>query len=284
MILKFISLVKSAILLERSGSFTRAFNTYQTALELARNPVAKIKIESKKASCLEQVGNHKESEALINKLTGEYSNIPESYLYSSIYHIKKNSFKTGRKLLEEGLDKFPNFLDFYLTLAFLLRKMDRTNESIEILKKTLHREDFLKSRSGFKKFDIWNELGVMYYDRGNYNSAIACFRKALRDSENYITEFSLVARAYLKIDDPQNALSFMEKQMEIYKSEDPEDFILMARIYCRLRDLQNAGSCLLQAYDSEGKLILKSEDMIDLSELTKSGFFTGLENIVILEE
>ena len=53
------------------------------------------------------------------------------------------------------------------------------------------------------------------------------------------------------------------------------------RAHARLGDHHLASANLLQAYDSDGVLRLRTEEMADFSVLVQNGFFTTLENLEI---
>jgi tetratricopeptide (TPR) repeat protein len=284
--MSFFYFIKQAIQEEKKENFTKAFNLYQKAFEFSLSPKTQIKVAARKAWCQEHVGNHNMALEIFTKLPIEYPDHPESILESSIYYIKLNSLKQAKLLLKSGIDKFPYYLEFYLTLSYILRETNRANESIEILKKALVQPKLTNGRGGITRKDIWAELGNLYFLRGNYNSCIVSLKKSLRmeNDQKEFLYFDLIAKSYLKINDPYNALKFIDAHLDIFEDRDPDDYILKARAHCRLSELHLAASCILQAYNKEGYLNLKTEDMIDFSPLVQKGFFESLENVIIDEE
>jgi tetratricopeptide (TPR) repeat protein len=274
--------IRKAILNENDP--TRSFNFYLEASQFTKNPQTLIKIEYRKAWCLEKVGNHNEAIKIIHNILKIFNNYSDSYLAATQFYIKLSFYKEAKKILNEGQEKFPNCLDIYLNLAYLLRKMERSDESIEILKKAIQINKPLRSKNGFKRNDLWNELGTMYYDRGHYNTCILCFKQSLLISESQFNEYYLLAKSYLKINDPYHALEFLERYFKKYDLNETNDFILLARIYCKLNRYEDAKNTILDAYKIEDRLIFNSEEMVDLADLTKSGFFQNFESIEIIEE
>ncbi|MCB1179289.1 MAG: hypothetical protein KDK36_17040 [Leptospiraceae bacterium] len=284
--MNFINLIRNAISIESQGQFAGAFNLYNNAMQFSKNPKTLIKLTSRKAWCQNQVGNHNEAENLFNGLISSYPENPESFLETAIYYFKIHEFKKSKNLLTKGIERFPYFLEFYLTLSYILKETGRTNESIDILKKALLQDKLTNGKGGIKKKDIWAELADLYFERGNYNSCITSLKKSLRLEDNCeeFQHYSMLAICYLKINDPSNALKYIDIKIKIYDDRDPEDYTIKARAHAGLGELHLASSCLLQAYDKEGFLKLSSEDMKDFSKLTQRGFFETIENVIIDNE
>jgi len=101
------------------------------------------------------------------------------------------------------------------------------------------------------------------------------------DLEKHFLHYALLSKSYLKLNDPYNALKYIDYHLSFFEDLDPEDFITKARAHARLGDNHLASANLLQAYDSDGVLRLRTEEMADFSVLVQSGFFTTLENLEI---
>jgi tetratricopeptide (TPR) repeat protein len=278
---RFIQTAKMAIQQERSKDYTRAFNTYNLAVELTRNPYTIIKIRSKQAWCLHHVGNPLETEKIFTKLIEDYSNHAWSFLLYAKYLIKTKRFKSARTLLQKSSENFPNNLEIYLTLASLLKDMERSNESITVLKTALSKEHLTNGR-GIRRKDIWAELGNLFFQRGDYNSAISALKKSLRmDTDENFLHYDILSICYLLVGDPENALYFLENYTKFYGELDPELLIIKARSHSRIKDFPNACAALLQAYSYEDRLTLDADDLFDLAPLKQLGFLETLENIEI---
>ncbi|MCB1189695.1 MAG: hypothetical protein H7A23_09045 [Leptospiraceae bacterium] len=274
----FIEIVKQAIIEEENRNFTKALNLFNHALTFAKSESTITKLQARKAWCLHYVGNHSEAYKLFQKLLKEHKNHPTSYLLTGFYLIKTGKLKEAKKVLTEGKSKFPNYLELYLTLASLLTDTQRSNEAIDILKEALAREKLVRAK-GIEKKDIWAYLGTLYFERSNYNSSIVSLKKSLNlYHEEYFPLFDLLAKCYLKINDPTNAIKYIDLRLAYY-SEDPEDYIIKARAHSRLGEHHLASSSLLQAYSLENYLKLNAEDMVDFSYLLQSGFFNALEDV-----
>ncbi len=279
--MNFFIFTKKAILEEKQKNFTKAYNLYVNSENTTTSPQVKIKLISRRAWCLEQVGNHDSAEELIKSLTIQYKGFPESYLQSALYFIKLKKFKQAKFYLHSGIEEFPDSTDLYLTLAFILKETERWNESIQILKKALSRETLTKAKNGIGKQDIWNELGHLYYERGNYNSCVACLKKAISINGDLMSCYSTISKAYLNIDDPSSTIKYIDLLFQKFEFLDIDDYIIKARAHARLKEFPEAMECLQIAYKEGESLLLKTEDMVDFSDLVKDGFFDSFQNLEI---
>ncbi len=271
--------IRKAKFCEQEKEFTKAFNLYSESENYTYDVPSLIKIKSKMAWCQHSVGNPQETEIQFNEILSKFSNHPLSIKVYSNYLIRLKKYKPARVLLKAGIKSFPNYLEFYLILATLLKTMDRSEESIEVLKEALSRNDLSKGR-GVRLSDVWAELGSLFFSRNDYNSALVCLKKARSlGSENEFLHFDLLAICYLELDDPENALLAIESFIEFDGDVSPETLIVLSRTKCRLGFVEEAGQHLIQAYSYEDSLFLRGNEMLDFAPLLRNGFFTTLENI-----
>jgi tetratricopeptide (TPR) repeat protein len=280
--MKFLSLVRQAKQEENETQFTRAFNSYSKAVQLTNNNNTKAKLVSRQGWCLHFIGNHFEANDLFSSLYKTYPT-PEGFSSSAIYFYKIGKLKTAKHILLKGIDSFPNHLELYLSLSSILKDTERTNESIEILKKALQQENLTRAKGGIERKDIWAELATLYFERASFNSCIVSLKRSLHlSSEETFLHYPMLSKSYLILNDPMSALKYIDKQLLYFEDLDPEDFITKARAHARLGELHLATANLLQAYDSDGYLKINSEEMTDFSELMKNGFFSSIENFEII--
>lgn len=281
--MSFISIIRQARYEESSNLYSRAFNSYAKAISLTNSIPAKIRLESNRAWCLHKIGNFDQAIEMFNSLIKNYDHA-ESFLLAGLYYYKTGKLKSSKNFLQKGIEKFPDYLELYITLSSILKDTERTNESIEILKKALSRENLIRGKGGILRKDIWAELGTLYYERGNFNSCILCLKKSMNmDIEENFLHYPLLAKSYLILGDPKNSLLYIEKQLLYFQDLDQDDYITKARAHSRLEELHLASACLLQAHDSDGILRISSEEMIDFSTLMQNGFFNTIENLQIGE-
>lgn len=279
----FRELIISAIHRERQREFTKAFNLYKESLNFTKNPKTILKVKNRQAWCQYYIGNTRETLNLFQELQDRFSSHPESRLYYANYLIKVHNYKSAKKILTSAIELFPDQLELYLTLASLLKDTDRSNEAIQVLKQALSQEKLSRGR-GIKRKDIWSELGYLYYQRGDYNSALASLKTAMRmDEEETFLHYDMIAQCYLKVADHKNALKFIDMYIKYFGESDADILVVKARAHAQLQESHLACASLLQAYSMENGLKLSAEDMVDFGPLLQTGFFDTLENVEIDE-
>lgn len=277
----FLTAARIAILQEKQKDYTRAFNSYRNAAQLTTNSTAKIKIRSRQAWCLHLVGNPTETEKIYEDLLRDYPENPWGIILYSKYLIRTKKLKKARSLLESGSRTFPDNLEIYLILASLLKDLERSNEAIAVLKVALAQDNLTRGR-GIKRKDIWAELGSLFFQRGDYNSAISSLKKSLRmDTDENFLHYDILGLCYLMVGDPENSLYFIEKYIQFNGEIDLELLIIKARAHAKMGETPLACASLLQAYSIEDKLTLNAEEMVDLAPLKQSGFLETLENLEV---
>jgi tetratricopeptide (TPR) repeat protein len=279
----FIETTKAALQLELERDYTRAFNAFQKSLNLTKNESSIIKIRSKQAWCLHQVGNPTETDKIYHSIIEDSKNNPLGYLLYSKYLIKTRRWKAAKSLLQESSLLFPDNLEIYLTYASLMKDMERSNEAIDILKKALSQESLTRGR-GIERKDIWAELGSLFFQRGDYNSSISVLKKSLRmDNEENFLHYDILGICYLLVGDHENCIYYIDKFI-LYNGEiDAEILTIKARAHSRAGVYHLATASLLQAYALEDQLTLNAEDMVDLAPLKQLGFLDTLEHLEIEE-
>lgn len=277
----FMQLSKQALKEQSEKDYTRAFNLYNKVLHCNLPDRTIVKIMSKQAWCLYSVGNPADADTIINRIIQDYDNEPLSSQVAAKYFIKTDRIKSAKKLLQSGIKKFPDNLEIYLILASLLKDTERSNEAIEVLKSTLLRENLTRGK-GINRKDIWAELGHLYFDRGDYNSSLACLKKSMRmDSEENFFHYDLLAICSFKLDDPKSCIKYISHYFNFLGETDQEILIYLARANCRLGNMAEAKKAFYAAYKIEEQLTLKAEELLDLAKLKQAGVFDHLENLEI---
>ncbi|WCL48162.1 tetratricopeptide repeat protein [Leptospira sp. GIMC2001] len=278
---QFLTLTKIAIDQEKSKDYTRAFNSFNKALAFTKDENTILKIRSRQAWCLHLVGNPDETQNIYEQLIESYPQNSWSYLLYARYLIKTKRFKAAKTLLAKASKVFQDNLEIYLTLASLLKDMERSNEAIDVLKLALAQETLTRGR-GIRRKDMWAELGSLFFQRGDYNSAISALKKSLRmDTEDHFLHYDILGLCYLLVGDPENSVYFIDKYVQFNGEVDVELLVIKARAHTRLGANHLACASLLQAYSVDDRLILDADDMVDLAPLKQIGFLETLENLEI---
>ena len=177
--MSFISSLRQALSEESMKHYSRAFNSYHKAISETQNPRTIARLTARKGWCQQYIGNQDQAIQIFTDLA-KNAIVPQAYLLTAIYYIKTDKLKSAKNMLNKGIEKFPDYLELYLTLASLLKDTERANESIQVLKKALAQEKLTRGKGGIERKDIWAELGNLYYERGSYNSCVVCLKRSLK--------------------------------------------------------------------------------------------------------
>jgi tetratricopeptide (TPR) repeat protein len=96
--------------------------------------------------------------------------------------------------------------------------------------------------------ELWSNLGLMQDVTGNYKEAIVSFRKAEHLKPELYVPNLFLGIDYLHIDEPQQAVSFLEKAGRL-NPRDARAPLTLGRAYASLRDYAAAGSAYRRALE-----------------------------------
>jgi tetratricopeptide (TPR) repeat protein len=94
-----------------------------------------------------------------------------------IYETKYKNYAKAEECYRLAMKYSPDYLPIYLNFAILLSTLEKFDELEAHLEKAF-------TISGINKAKIWNEYGIMYEMKSQFESAIQAYKKAV--------EFSLV--------------------------------------------------------------------------------------------
>ena len=227
----------------------------------AANKVAtgkKVQALEDLGNSLIQQGNLREGlEKLLeaSRLDPENANIHNglglAYRDLGVYEKSIAHFKKALALQAE----FPEAQNNLGTLYLLLREwdlgIDRFQMAVsDILYKTPH--------------FAYNNMGLAYYNKGDYQKAIENYQKALRFFPSYSLCYENLARAYEAIDSFQVAIESYKKSIS-YAPDYPTPHFSLARLYIKLNRNDDAAKELRLTmeidpngpYGNEAKKLLK---------------------------
>jgi tetratricopeptide (TPR) repeat protein len=129
----------------------------------------------------------------------------DSYLNLGVYYRDRGLYKDAEKNFRKALSlKYNAHLAHYY-LADVFVRMQRYDEAIEEL------NTILEILPGFKRAEIYNNLGYIYQMKKDYNKAINNYRYSLEIKPEFdVARFNLVS-IYLKQDQKEKTLSEFEK-------------------------------------------------------------------------
>jgi arylsulfatase A-like enzyme/Flp pilus assembly protein TadD len=123
--------------------------------------------------------------------------VAESPGFTLVYrHIATIYKETGQiqqaiDILEDGLKKNPGSINLMSKLGIILAEANQPDKAVELLKICIEKEDFNPEN--------YNFMGVAYYKKGDFRSAMEYYRKALDLDNNYASVFNNIGSIYLVI-------------------------------------------------------------------------------------
>ena len=96
-----------------------------------------------------------------------------------------------------------------------------------------------------------NDLGVVYYKKGEYNLAEQEFLKALKKDKNFYLAYFNLGNLYYKKGDVEKSIEFFKKALEINKNDDVLNNL--GYVFLEIKDCKNAKYYLNQIKNIENK-------------------------------
>ena len=145
------------------------------------------------------IGEQRIGEAF-TKLTSITQEMPEfgkAYNHIGwIYETKYKDFPNAEKYYKQAIDYSPDYLAAYYNYAIVLSTLKKWDELTALLNKAL-------TIPGINASTIQNEFAIMYEAQGNYNEAIAAYKKyaaATFDDKQLETAKASIDRCKKKIE------------------------------------------------------------------------------------
>lgn len=127
----------------------------------------------------------------------------------------------AEKLFRLYLQRYPNTYEPSNNLACCLRDQHRYGEAIEVLRNAIEVDP--------KNPVLWNTLGSVLTDQGEFDGAFTFFNEALRLNEGYAKARYNRALAKLSMGDPQDALADCDEALKGRMSEHEQAVMNLAR-------------------------------------------------------
>lgn len=96
-----------------------------------------------------------------------------------------------------------------------------------------------------------NDLGVVYYKKGNYELAEKEFLKALKKDKNFYLAYFNLANLYYKKGNLEKSIEYFKKALELNRNDDVLNNL--AYVYIELKDCKNAKYYLSQLKNIESR-------------------------------
>lgn len=108
----------------------------------------------------------------------DFVDYPEDVI-NKLNHIYQNEYKRIQ-LFKKAIKKFPDNLNFHLSLSFAYEKVDKTDEQEKIL---------INAKDKFESSHVLYELGQLYLKKDDFALAIANFKNSEKLNKNKASEF-----------------------------------------------------------------------------------------------
>jgi arylsulfatase A-like enzyme/Tfp pilus assembly protein PilF len=148
-------------------------------------------------------------------------------------------------LLEEVLEREPNYMDGYLNLASAYRGQDRTDEAIAVLERALELTP--------ENVNVMQSLGRAHMDRGDDDTAIALFRAINSRSPRYVQAYYGLSEAHLARGDHDSAIAALKRLLEIHPGTPMAEYEI-GMVYLRAERFDEAGDWIRRALASAPRL------------------------------
>ncbi|MCP5052196.1 MAG: sulfatase-like hydrolase/transferase [bacterium] len=161
-----------------------------------------------------QNGHHARAIAQLKQVVSQSPAFVLVYRHIATIYRDMGKIKDAVDILETGLKENPGNISLMSKLGMMLAEDRQLDKSVELLKLCIQKESFDPEH--------YNFLGVTYYKKGDFNSALAQYRKALELDNNYASVFNNIGSLYLVVylrqkDERayQQALSNFNRALEI---------------------------------------------------------------------
>lgn len=140
----------------------------------------------------------------------EYDEYPDKVIYELVRTYKKDHYKSVN-ILKKGISKFPNNIDFIISYANSLAKINKKEDALNTLS---------SKATELNSSSLYFEAGLLFYKSDNFSNAILNFEKALElEANSNANTTSLVhfqiATTYFKNKDYINAYEHYKKSFDL---------------------------------------------------------------------
>lgn len=182
--------------------------------------------------------------------------IGQSYNWENNFEVAKLLFDSAEKVAEHYNDVVSKAKVNY-SRAVLANKIGHNQLALQQALLALDRK--LESNDTDRIWIVWNLLGIIYDDLGNYPEAIKCYTTALslvsdaRDRQGLIIVYNNLASFYTSVDMPDESIHYYDEALKLVGGDDhPEDVWYL--------------------YNNKAEILLESGDTIGASYNAKKAY------------
>ncbi|MGD1009471.1 MAG: sulfatase-like hydrolase/transferase [Candidatus Aminicenantales bacterium] len=194
-------------------------------------------------------GDAEKSVVLLRELIQERPDFDNPYLFLVTVYEKQHRLAEAETTLKSGSEANPRNYKLAIEYGIVLAEKGKNDEAIGVLKKA----------SGMIDWDpeLWNYLGVAYWNKGDLDNAIAAYEHALSLDPQYAVVLSNLGTVETALAMKKREAAPLRRAMDHFKraiasdSKDPAAYNGLGAVYRMLGDLDAAISCWGQAVGIE---------------------------------
>ncbi|MBN2244672.1 MAG: sulfatase-like hydrolase/transferase [Candidatus Aminicenantes bacterium] len=168
-------------------------------------------------------GNSSQAVQMLKEIITERSDIDVAFTNLATIYKESNMLKEAILVLEQGLESLPNNFEIFKTYLNFLTNAGLSDKLIEAFKNTdLREKEFMP--------EIWNYLGIAYFNKGDLKQAEAAYLQGLSIDNKYASIYTNLGLLYLsdylrtkKIESHNYSVESFKKAVE-YNPEDAHAF------------------------------------------------------------
>jgi len=137
-------------------------------------------------------GEIAKAETYANRAVAESPGTADVEYLRGLIYFKQNKNSEALAAFNKAIDLDQDFMSAYYYRGQVLDRLNKDDESIASLKKSL------ESDPSFAP--AWFDLGVIYYNRGDYQNAADAYQQAIKYDDSNAATHAYLASAYRQLD------------------------------------------------------------------------------------
>ena len=129
--------------------------------------------------------------SLLKAIIAERKDFDLAYTYLATLYKERKRLKDAVGVLREGYQSCPGSYKIIVTFGIFLTEIGAPDQAIEMFKKGLSIIDYDP--------EIWNYLGIAYWNKGDYDKGLEAFNRALSLDDNYPIAINNLGSLYLSL-------------------------------------------------------------------------------------
>ena len=186
-----------------------------------------------------------QSITLLRELIRERPDFDSPYLFLVTVYEKQGRLAEAEAVLKTGVEANPRNYKLAIEYGIVLAERGRNDEAISLLNKASKMIDWDP--------ELWNYLGVAYWNKGDLDKAVAAYEHALSLDPKYAVVLSNLGTVQTSLAMKKKDADALRRAMDYFKraiASDPRDpaaYNGLGAVYRILEDLDAAISCWGQA-------------------------------------